>query len=371
MSRRHLHFVQALDARRGGGMGNAAVGLHRALLGAGEESVVVATRRSGEAATPDPTIRHLVRLPEDRMFIVPRLRTQVEALVMESDVVHAHGMYVDLHRVIGSLAIDHGKTLVYHPHGFLDPWIQQRSQRKKALAMRWFEGRNQRYAQLWRALNPAEYEAIRAYGIEAPAVIAPNGVSVPAPSKWTEPAYSSRRLLYLGRLHPKKGIDLLLQAWADMALDTSGWRLDIVGPDEGGYEQELARLAADLGLTDSVRFHPPVYGEEKEELLSEVSAVVLPSRSEGMPVVLQEAMAVGLPVVATRESNFPGIESRGAGFKVDANPESIAEGLTSLTTCDAPTLRSMGRSGRRWMQIEFTWTAVAERILGALQTSVR
>ena len=352
-------------------MGIAAVGLHRALIETGEESVLVATRRSGEPASPDPTIRHLVRLPENRMFVVPRLGRQVEPLVKESDVVHAHGMYVDLHRVIGSLAIDHGKTLVYHPHGFLDPWIRHRSSRKKALVMRWFEERNQRYAQLWRALNEAEHDAIRAYGIEAPVVIAPNGVNVPEPGQWGEAAYSSRRMLYLGRLHPKKGIDLLLQAWAGEALSSSGWQLDIVGPDEGGYEGELKRLTNDLGVSDSVRFAPPVYGEHKDELLSEVSAVVLPSRSEGMPVVLQEAMAVGLPVVATRESNFPGIDAQGAGFEVDANPGSIAEGLRSLAACDEATLRSMGESGRRWMRDEFTWNAVGEHILGALQTSVR
>lgn len=364
---KHLHFVQALDPLRGGGMGAAALALHRAFLDLGVESTLVATRSPDEAPADVPGVVQYVRRGVDKAFFVPNLRSVVSPLVAQADVVHGHGFYVDVNRVVGGLAIRMGKPLVSHVHGIFEPWILERSRIKKGVAHRLFEDRNFDYASLWRALTEREADQIRSAGIEAPIIVAPNGVDL-AEYEAREPSPTTtiggrRRLLFLGRIHPKKGFDILLPAVASIGKAFDEWELVVAGPDEGGYEAEVRALIRDLGLADRVSLVGSVRGADKVALFQSVDAFVLPSHSEGFPVAVLEAMASRCPVVVTRTSNVRGVEDHGAGWECDPTAGSLEVALMRLVQVDDTERAAMGQRARRWVEEEYTWPSIAQTVL--------
>jgi glycosyltransferase involved in cell wall biosynthesis len=226
-------------------------------------------------------------------------------------------------------------------------------------------------------LTSKEASQIRAQGIKAPVVVVPNGLDVDDFSRperldvsiqtpWISGlAKKRRRVLFLGRIHPKKGLDLLLSAWAGLGGLQKNWELVIAGPDEKGHLNEIKKLAGGLGLEDSIHFTGPVTGEVKNALLYSADLFVLPSYSEGFPMSLLEAMACGVPVVATRACNFPDVSTQQAGWECEATVPSVLEVLKhSLSESDLA-LRQRGENGRRLVQERYTWPAVVANLVQA------
>ena len=370
---RHLHFVQALDPLRGGGMGVAALELHKEFLNLGIESVLVSTRADNEPPVDAPGVVQHVRRGIDKAFFVPGLRRKIESLVVDADIVHGHGFYVDVNRVAGGLAIQLEKPLVYHADGIFEPWVLERSRGKKYVANRLFEGRNRSYASLWRAITESEVDSIREQGIEAPIVVVPNGVRVEeyagALSR-DRREEAKERLLFLGRIHPKKGIDLLVEAWADLPSYHERWDLVIVGPDEDGYGATIEELIETRNLGGSVHMLGGVRGPAKIEVYRRASVMVLPSRSDVISLVALEAMASGLPIVLSRECNLEDVEVRGAGLLCDPTVPSVRDSVQRMLDLPRDSRDAMGERGRRWVESEYSWAAAARKVLEATEQLV-
>ena len=306
------------------------------------------------------------------------------------------------------------------PHGMLDPWAVRNSRWKKRLAHLWFEGAHLRDAACIRALCDSEAQAIRAYGLKNPVCVVPNGIDIPdidAETLKAERLRSERKiLLFLGRLHPKKGLVNALKAWASLRTTdnrqpvTDEWQFVIAGWDQGGHEEELKRLCKDLGLayaditaaeflgdslaeqkhpapmgtsgprpavtpyrtTDngaSVVFVGPAFGATKDALLRRASAFILPSFSEGLPMSVLEAWSYRLPVLMTDHCNLPEGFAADAAIRIGTDTESIAEGmreLFSLPTTDngqrTTSLASLGANGWQLVSERFTWPMVAAQM---------
>ena len=164
---RHLHFTQSLEPLQGGGLGVSAVALHQNFLAAGLDSTLCATH----GATPQfngGRIFEFARMKPGAIYYAPELKRRARQLAADADVVHGHGLYVGTNFILGDEARRQGKSLVYHVHGFFEPWILNRSRWKKQLAHWLFEDANFRQVKLWRALTSKEASQIRAYGIQAP-----------------------------------------------------------------------------------------------------------------------------------------------------------------------------------------------------------
>ncbi len=192
----------------------------------------------------------------------------------------------------------------------------------------------------------------------APVVI-PNGVDVPplnADRQWQPD--DRLRLLYLGRLHPIKGIENLLHALRQS--DTAA-SLSICGNGNKQYESSLKSLVRELSLNDRVRFCGPVAGEEKEKQFREADVCVVPSFSENFGMVVAEALATGVPVIASKGAPWSGIEKHGCGLWVENDPHSLGEAISRIS---AKALATMGKNGREWMEQEFTWPSIARRMNG-------
>jgi glycosyltransferase involved in cell wall biosynthesis len=362
---RHLHFVQSTEPLEGGGLGRAALELSAAFGRLPEtRSRLVTTQARTETIGNDFTA--WPRRGPTKAFMAPAMWTAARELVANADVVHGHGFYVAPNWVFGREARQQSKPLVYHPHGMFEPWILARSKSKKQIAHALFENANFRHAGLWRALTAKEADQVRSQGITAPVTVCPNGIDltvfdeVPELRRAHVRCKKRRELLFLARLHPKKGLLMLLNAWARLPAGLRGeWEIVIAGPDELGHQAEVAAIAGDLGLNAEVRFTGSVSGKAKLDVLASADAFVLPSFSEGFSVAILEALACRLPVIATHPCNFPDLAVKGGGWCVEVDEESLRKALAEMLTASDEERRERGDSGRRLVEHSYTWPHLA------------
>ena len=360
-SLRHVHFVQSVEPLQGGGLGAAAAQLHAQLASSGT-SVLLTTKAGGVDAVADGVRQFALRGPA-RLFYAPGLaRAAAELLVPGATVAHGHGLYVYPNYAVGRRAWQRGVPLVYHPHGMLEPWILARSRAKKQLAHWLFEDANFRSARLWRALTVREADQIRGLGLTAPVVVLPNGIEPAAfdfPVPRPLPQQDRRQILFLGRLHPKKGLPMLVAAWARLVTQARDWELVIAGPDENGHRAEVEAQVRAAGLTDTVQFRGAVTGEAKRNCWREAEVFVLPSHSEGFPMAVLEACAAGLPVVATDACNFPELKAAEAGWECPATVEGVTAALGEAIVASDVERRQRGERGRRLVETRYAWPGIA------------
>jgi poly(glycerol-phosphate) alpha-glucosyltransferase len=319
------------------------------------------------------------------------------------------------------------KPYLVTPNGMLEPWALANSGWKKRLAGFFYEKRMLTSAACLQANTLKEADDFRAYGLRNRIEIIPNGVDLPDIGKaehlrdsaepkgkinvWPREGNRSeaelsrnaeklkgwrRRLLFLGRIHPKKGLVGLLRAWARLKRESARWgewELVVAGWDQGGHEGELKGLCAEFGLriadggvrrsealdarhstldSNDVLFYGPAFGEEKEALLRSAEGFVLPSLSEGLPMSVLEAWAYGLPVVMTPECNLPDGFACQAALEIRNGEEQNSksgrrkaenwDGLRGFLEMGERGRREMGMRGRRLVEERFTWTKVAARM---------
>ncbi len=318
------------------------------------------------------------RSPEPRVFgwhgprwfgYSPALRNAVRD--MPCDVIHSHGLWMYPDVAVRRAAQGTGVPLLVSPHGMLDAWALRNSAWKKRLAGRLFTGKTLHHAACLHALCESEYHSIRRYGLSNPVCVIPNGVALP--DDVAERAESSvgsagtddgrKTLLFMGRIHEKKGLENLINAWVVVKTSNDGWRLVIAGQDQSGHEARLKRTVRDLALERDVLFTGPLLDGDKEAALARADAFVLPSYSEGLPMAVLEAWAHRLPVMMTSECNIPEGFEAVAALEVRPHPDSIAGGLRRLFAMNGKELQAMGHRGRALVERAFSWPAVAARMM--------
>jgi poly(glycerol-phosphate) alpha-glucosyltransferase len=342
------------------------LGLAHGLSGLGHAVTVYAPRDADAERDLDDWRPLVPRLFEMRgpaaLGYAPGLAAAVEA--GGHDVLHQHGLWQHPSIVSGRWAKRTGRPVVVSPHGMLDPWALRNAGWKKKVAGLLYEDRNLGSAACLHALNDAEAEAIAAHCRPASLAVVPNGID-PCPPEWAaRPLEGGGRktLLFLGRIHPKKGLAELLDAWAALAAarraSMADWRLVIAGWDDGGHLAGLEQQVATRGLADRVRFAGPLFGDVKRAALAGADAFVLPSRSEGLPMSVLEAWAAGLPVLMTAECNLPEGFAAGAAIELPLEAAAMAEVLDRAL--GDPGLARFGQAGRALVDARFRWSRVAE-----------
>lgn len=283
------------------------------------------------------------------------------------DMLHVHGIWNFASLAAFTWRIRTGRPLVISPHGMLDPGALAFSPNKKRAVAALYERRNLQHASLIHALNVSEAASIRAFGIDTPIAIIPNGLTIPNIAvtrrrKW-EPQ-TRRTLLFLARIHPKKGIMELIEAWRIM-LDTAPdiaakWCLNLVGWDDGGFLEAARARVVELGLSEHITLPGSLFGEDKITAFAESHAFILPSRSEGLPMAILEAWAHGLPVLMTDACNLPRGFEAGAAFRIEVEPRQLAAGLTEHLRRDDAELRAVGAAGRVLVENEYSLEQVCK-----------
>ena len=417
----HLHFVQSLEQLQGAGLGQAALSLHLAMrrgkssqfsVGSVQSDLLHApcsthhtassmlfATRTAEFDRTWPDVIQGVRKGPAKAFYAPELKQLAAEAVSQAEWFHGHGLYVWTNMWLGGEARKRGKPLVYHPQGFFDPWILRRSRGKKRFAHWLFEDANIKHVRWWRAVSNKEAEQIRAVvGSHAVVHVIPNGIDIDevdaldahevtgseslVAGQQSGTRYSShvtrhnawaerkrpKRLLFLSRIHAKKGLDMLVPAWGKLTKEFPDWELLIVGPDEGGYQTTVENMMADCGCGDTCWIHPAVSGAEKHALLRTADLFVLPSYSEGFPMAVLEAAAHRIPVVQTDECNFPELTAAGGAWECRPERDAVVTTLRKALTAEDAERTERGLRGRELVERSYSWDQIANEVMDACRT---
>ncbi len=277
-----------------------------------------------------------------------------QAVSGKAAVIHNHSLWIMPNMYPGDAVRGTACKLVLAPRGTLSSWALSHSALKKRLMWWWRQKRVLERAHAFHATSMTELEEIRALGFRQPVAVIPNGIDIPSPDE----KKTRRQVLFLSRIHPKKGLPLLLEAWGRIEKDFPDWELIIAGPDERGHLAELRNLAGALSLTRCV-FPGPLLGDDKLAAYRTASLFVLPSHSENFGMVVAEALAAGTPAIVTKGAPWAGLEREGAGWWVDISVDSLEMAMRSAMAKSPEELKQMGRRGREWMKRDFSWDRIA------------
>jgi poly(glycerol-phosphate) alpha-glucosyltransferase len=305
------------------------------------------------------------------LSLAPNLKPILEREIADVDVVHNHSLWMLPNCYSSRIAARLNKPVVITAHGTLEPWALANSGWKKRLVGWAFQNRDLKRAACIHVNSRAEAAGIRAYGLTQPIAIIPNGVDAtflgPLPGRerfeLSLPQTAGKRIvLFMGRLHKKKGLEILIRAWANLASQFPDWILVVAGPDNG-FETRTRQLIQELNLAASVLLTGNLQGKSKREALGAAELFVLPSFSEGFSMAVLEAMACGLPVLITFGCNFPEAATSGGAVAVEANVSGVEAGLRRLLSLGDRELQKMGCAARRLIATQYTWDRVAEQTM--------
>jgi glycosyltransferase involved in cell wall biosynthesis len=235
---------------------------------------------------------------------------------------------------------------------------------RKQLMWHLGQGQTLRRSDAFHATAESEFMDIRRLGFKQPVFVVPNGIDVPPVTE--KLARGRRRLLCLGRIHRKKGIDLLLRAWRAVQERFADWEVVIAGPDDDGELPRLRRLASGLGVS-RVNFVGPVYGEEKLALYRSSHLFVLSSHSENFALTVAEALATGTPAIVTRGAPWQGLVDSGAGWWIEIGVDPLVACLEEALSLSSGRLVAMGQIGRDWMTRDFSWEAIGRQMVSVYE----
>ena len=286
------------------------------------------------------------------------LQSALQLAGENSDIIHAHGLWLMPNIYPASVAMVTGRPLVVSPRGMLSSAALEFSQIRKRVFWWALQESALREASCLHASSEQEYNDIRRAGLRQPVAIIPNGIDIPPKPEGNKSTNDYRTLLFLGRLHPIKGLEGLVAAWALIENAHSDWQLDIVGPVDNAYAQALRRTVQDKGIK-RVRFIGQLYGAAKNQAYEAADLFVLPTLEDSFALVIAEALAHGVPVITTKGAPWQGLNTHGCGWWIDHGVDALKLALESAMSLERDGLARMGAAGRDWMQRDFSWGSIA------------
>lgn len=372
-----VHVISSIDPAQGGPQGGC-VRLAAAQSALGHDVHIVSyggteiRKRAFRSAAQVPNFTqirwHLLPDP-DRVERVLCLKgsAQLRSVLRDASFVHVHGVWEPILKNAASIARQYHIPYCTEPHGMLDVWSMKQKRLKKRLALLLGYRKMLDGAEFTLALNADEARLLEPLRLKTPNLIIPNGIfleefaELPAKGFFGEriPQLDGKRVIFfLSRLHTKKGLDILAEAFARIARSHPQVDLVVAGPDAGARAGFLS-LVNQLGIENRVHLIGPLYGVEKLRALVDASCFCLPSRQEGFSVAITEALACGLPAVISDACHFPEVGATNAGIVVSLDPTDVASALAHVLDNPAVAL-IMGQNGRRLVRENYTWPRIAE-----------
>ena len=261
--------------------------------------------------------------------------------------------------------------------GMLTTWALRFRGLKKRVAWHLYQRRDLHTASVLQATSRAEADGFRCLGLKHPIAIIPNGVELPewkAESRKQKAEMGTkevrRTVLFLGRIHPIKGLLSLVEAWGTVQREErraeseehGTWRVVIAGSDENGHTAEVKAESRKQKVEASFEFVGPVEGERKWELYRSADLFVLPSHSENFGLVVAEALACGVPVITTKGTPWQDLEIHRCGWWVEMGAEPLANALRAAMALSDAERVEMGQRGRKLVEEKYNWPRIAEQM---------
>lgn len=363
---KQIHVVANISIRSGG-LGLAALRYAQAVAGAGADILLfVAEHTDDEIRVSNDEGVRFIR-PESPSNIyghdwfsqLRALETCIKAY--SPDLVHIHGTWTPILAAASYLSRRNGIPVVVSPHGCLEPWALAHRHLKKRVALALYQRRVFSTAGMIVATANQELVSIRNMGFRNPIAVLPNGVDLIAAPKRT--LSDVRKLLFLSRIHPKKGVLDLVKAWAKVRLPN--WRVVIAGPDEGGYLSEVRALISKLRIEADFEFPGLVAGLEKERCFSEADLFILPTYSENFGIVVAEALAREVPVITTTGAPWAELQKYDCGWWVEPGVDGVVGALSVALSTPREKLAKMGARGRKLVEERYSWERIGRDALDA------
>ena len=361
---------------RAGGVSAAVVGLAQAQATAGLTVSVAVAYGAGEDTSPAETLRgadvnvHLIGPTRPPLRWHPAMRTVLTQAITNADIVHVHALWEQVQHLAIRLASAHDKPIVLTPHGMLDPWSLKQSRWKKRLYRLWRLNGNLRRVSRVHFTAAQERDQSQSATRGRPSIVEPNGLhyadyeKLPPPgtfARYCPEVRDQRYVVFLGRVHPKKGLDLLLPAFARVSSDAV---LVIAGPGDPEYKNSLMDAAKRLSIAERTVFLDMLTGDSKLAALHEADLFALPSYHENFGIAVAEALATGTPVVISDRVNIHDeIAAARAGAVVPPTVDALSDALQNWLNDDAGR-RDAGEAGRRLVRQRYDWPRIADRWAG-------
>lgn len=273
------------------------------------------------------------------------------------DIVHINGIWSPQNWAFQKVAQELNIKVVMSPHGMLEPWIVQHNPLKKKIALFLFQNKAIRKANHIHATAQMEKDSIRKLGFVNKITIIPNGIDL-SEIKVSKDHYGTHKMVFLSRIHPKKGIEILLEAWRNC--DTKGWTLEIAGNGNATYIENLRQSAQDL---NNVHFVGALYQEAKWNFLRSADVMVLPTYSENFGIVVAEALAVGVPVITTTGTPWQDLENYKCGWWIDLSVMNLKSALIKVFNTPILSLEKMGLNGQKLVKDKYDIRAIGKNMV--------
>jgi glycosyltransferase involved in cell wall biosynthesis len=357
------HFITSID-RSNGGPSESVTSLIQGQIQYANLSVKLITFKSD-----NPVIQKFLNAEkavdffENRFFgWIPNVKIINNRFT--AGVLHVHGIWEwSAHQMVKK-ARKTNLRYVLSPRGMLEPWALSQGRWKKRIAMKLYQRLDLEKADCLHATSEMEAISMRQLGLKNPIAVIPNSIEITS-LEWPLDKFNkpNNKVLFLSRIHPKKGIENLIAAWKNIPNSYRvDWTLEIIGNGESDYINKLKNSVIENNLEQSVRILDPVFDERKKEVYQSADIFVLPTFSENFGMVVAEAMSYGIPVITTKGAPWKELKTQNAGWWIDIGVEPLTHALIDAISTPKEKLIEMGLNGRKLVEDKYSIETVAKQM---------
>ncbi len=264
---------------------------------------------------------------------------------------------------IAKIAQKHHIPYIITPRGMLEPWsLSQKTLKKRIALLLYLKHDLDKVACIYTTAE-MEAENVKRLGIKTPCSVIPNGIDIADYTCRTNKDKVKKQILFLSRIHEKKGIELLIDAWQNIHTDYPDWSVKIVGNGEESYIERLKTKVSRAGLESSIDILPPVFGKDKVGLYHSSALFVLPSYSENFGMVIAEALSCGVPVITTEFTPWGFLNEEKIGWSIKLSVEDLIIAIREAIKLYPDQLYEMGQKGRTFVVERFDYRSIAIKTL--------
>jgi len=356
-----LHVISSIDLNSGGPSKSVSdLALNQTLQG---HNVTIFSKSS-----PIPYLKDSPHPNLKLIFVIDKyFKKGLKNLISNHrfDILHGHGIWQMPVHNMANLGRKFSIPFLISPRGMLEPWALNQGKWKKKLALVLYQRRDLKNSASIHATAVMEAVNIRNLGFTNPIAVIPNGIDLSDFPNSKRPIFKTKRsILFLSRIHPKKGIELLIQAWRKLNKELrKDWEIIIAGNGEDEYVSSLEKTVKELGLSEDIKIIGPQFGECKLRSYQSADLFVLPTYSENFGIVVAEAMACGVPVITTKGTPWEELNTQNAGWWIDIGTDPLVKSLESALALSDSERQNMGKNGRRLIEEKYSIQAIALQML--------